>query len=130
MSCPMPPPSRLQPRLQSCRRKDGANENNAGKGGNGLQSVENGSLVFDSTLNVYWLADANLAADPQVRSELKATSLHINPDGSMDYPTAQAWVDLMRKCDQGKGYLGHNNWQLPVMPAKDPNCDSFTKVAL
>jgi hypothetical protein len=111
------------------RNDNGANENNAGKGGNGLQSVENGSLVFDSTLNVYWLADANLAADLRVRSELKATSLHINPDGSMDYPTAQAWVDLMRKYDGGKGYLGHNNWQLPVTPTKDPGCDSFNKAA-
>jgi hypothetical protein len=91
----------------------------------GLTPAGNGKLVYDSNLNVYWLADANLAADPQVRKRLGVSG--INASGTMDYPTAQKWVDALKHDNQGKGYLGHNNWQLPVTPIDDSTCSSNNK---
>ncbi len=44
----------------------------------------------------------------------------------MDYPTALRFVHAMNTIPcQGKGYLCHNTWQLPVTvtdPAHDPTC--------
>ncbi len=71
-------------------QKKGAKGNGA-HGTGGLQPLGNG-IVYDSTQNVYWLADGNLAADAQVREMLGATKLKINSDGSMDYTTALEWV--------------------------------------
>ena len=66
------------------------------------------------------LADANLAADPDIRAKLGVTG--INPNGSMDFATAQKWVAALNAYDNGLGYLGHNNWQLPVAPLQDSTC--------
>lgn len=94
---------------------------------NGLTPAGNGKLVYDSNLNVYWLADANLAADPQVRQRLGVSG--INASGTMDYPTAKKWLDALNDDNHGKGYLGHNNWQLPVTPIDDSTCSSNNKGA-
>lgn len=80
--------------------------------------------VYDANLSVYWLADANLAGDAQIRKMLGADKLNINSDGTMDYQTALQLVDLLNKYNGGKGYLDHNNWQLPVTPALDRTCSS------
>ena len=77
-----------------------------------------GQTLFDSILNVTWLADADLAAKQSFQVS------GINKDGSMDYPTALRWVHAMNALDHGKGYLGHNTWMLPTTPAFDPNCSS------
>ncbi len=79
-----------------------------------------GQTVYDTVLKVRWLADANLAGNPQMRETL-AAGLNVNPDGSMDYPTALRWVQALNE----KNYLGHSNWQLPVTPARDKTCSSF-----
>jgi hypothetical protein len=89
----------------------------------GLTLAGNGKLVYDSNLNVYWLADANLAGDPQARTMLGATKLKINADGTMDYQTALQWVQALNK----KAYLDHNDWQLPVTPIDDSTCSSNNK---
>ena len=43
----------------------------------------------------------------------------------MTWQTALNWVAAMNKFDNGpdkpQGYLGHNNWTLPLTPDKDPN---------
>jgi hypothetical protein len=87
----------------------------------GLTPAGNGKFVYDSNQNVYWLADANLAADPQVRNKLGVTG--INANGTMDYPTAKKWVDALNR----QSYLGHKNWQLPVTPSNDSTCSSNNK---
>ena len=89
----------------------------------GLEPMANGT-VYDANLGVFWLADANLAGDAQIRNMLGADKLNINSDGTMDYQTALQWVDLLNKYNGGKGYLDHNNWQLPVTPALDRTCSS------
>ena len=88
--------------------------------GSALQPMNNDQIVFDNNQNIYWLADANLAADPKMR-QLLAPKLKINPDGSMDYQTALDWVAALNNYGS-IGYLDHNNWQLPVTPALDPGC--------
>lgn len=95
-----------------------------------LTVVDHGLLVFDSDAvgiqqdgspsvpGVYWLADANLAA----RNNFGVSG--INPDGSMTWETALNWVAAMNNFDHGAGYLGHNNWTLPLTPDKDANGDA------
>jgi hypothetical protein len=75
-----------------------------------------GQLVNDSRLNVWWLAEGNLAA-----TQTFGVS-GINKSGSMDYQTALRWVQAMNAYN-GTGYLGHKDWQLPTAPVKDSHCD-------
>jgi hypothetical protein len=81
-----------------------------------LAPSADGQTVYDPNLKVTWLADGNLAG--------KQTFVvsNINKSGSMDYATAVRWVEAMNKADGGRGYLGHNNWQLPTVPVKDESC--------
>jgi len=45
----------------------------------------------------------------------------------MSYQTALAWVEAMNGYDNGKGWLGHHNWMLPMTPTDDPDCQSHNK---
>jgi hypothetical protein len=81
-----------------------------------LAPAADGQTVYDPSLNVTWLADGNLAG-----KETFGVA-NINRDGSMDYATAVRWVEALNKADNGAGYLGHNNWQLPTAPAEDASC--------
>jgi len=76
--------------------------------------------VYDPNQRVYWLSDANLAANATLRARLGVTG--IGPNGTMDYQTALEWINALNAYDSGRGYLGHNNWQLPVTPSTDPTC--------
>jgi hypothetical protein len=81
-----------------------------------LTARDGGQTVFDSRLNVTWLADANLPAKQTFGVP------GINKTGSMDYATAMRWVAAMNALDHGAGYLGHTNWQLPTTPSTDASC--------
>jgi hypothetical protein len=81
-----------------------------------LVPAANGQTVYDPNLDVTWLADANLAGKQTFGVS------NINKSGSMDYATAVRWVAAMNALDQGAGYLGHNNWQLPTAPSQDKTC--------
>lgn len=83
----------------------------------GIPTAASDQLVYDATLNVYWLANGNLAAKQTFGVS------GINNSGSMDYATAIRWVQAMNASSGGTGYLGHNNWQLPTTPVTDPSCD-------
>lgn len=87
-----------------------------------LGSVSAGlvTIVYDPNQGVCWLANANLAADPNMQTGLGVTG--INPNGSMDYATAEKWVAALNAYNNGSGYLGHNNWQLPVAALVDRTC--------
>ena len=86
----------------------------------GLTPVDNGQIVYDANQQVYWLANANLAADPTIRATLGVTG--INPNGTMTFTTALLWVKALNHANNGSGYLGHTNWQLPVTPPVDTTC--------
>jgi hypothetical protein len=90
-------------------------------------TVQTNGTVYDANQNVTWLADANFAASPDGQAILEAARItRVAPSGIMDYPTALRFVQAMNTIPcQGKGYLCHNTWQLPVMitdPAHDPMC--------
>lgn len=85
-----------------------------------------GQVVFDSNNQVYWLVDANFAASPDGRKIQQEMGLSgIGPNGTMDYPTAQKWVQALNAYNQGVGWLGHHNWRLPASPMKDPTCGAL-----
>lgn len=88
-----------------------------------LSPTDDGFLVYDSNQGVCWLMDANLAGNPVIREILGVTG--INPDGTMDYPTAVNWVNALNQFEGGRGFLGHNNWQLPDNPLDDSSCSSY-----
>ena len=78
------------------------------------------TIVYDPNQGVCWLANANLAAVPNAQASLGVTG--IDPNGAMDYVTAQKWVAALNAYGKGTGYLGHNNWQLPVAALVDKTC--------
>jgi hypothetical protein len=88
-------------------------------------NVNGGQVVFDMNNQVYWLADANFAASSEgqkIQGETGITT--INPNGTMDYLTALAWVQALNhvKWNGCIGYLCHRDWQLPVTPLTDTTC--------
>ena len=89
----------------------------------GLTLIERGAIVYDSNQGVCWLADANLAGDPALQATLGVSG--INPNGTMNWATALNFVNALNAYDGGRGYLGHNNWQLPDTPLDDSTCSSF-----
>jgi len=68
-----------------------------------LESRLGGQAVYDTVLNITWLADANFAATNSFGVS------GIQPDGSMNWFTAQSWIAEMN----ASNYLGYNDWRLP-----------------
>jgi uncharacterized protein DUF1566 len=100
--------------------------------GHGLVATQFDTIVYDSTQGLCWLANANLAGDPLVRDRVALASLNpdgstpvINQDGTMNWETALNWVAALNAYNNGKGWLGHKNWQLPTTPHTDPTCSQF-----
>lgn len=68
-------------------------------------------VLLDNQLQIYWLADANLAASNNFGVS------GINANGSMSWDTAQNFVTAMNNYNSGAGYLGINHWrQAQVTP--------------
>lgn len=71
--------------------------------GAALVSTLGGQIVNDTTNNIAWLANANLAAT----NTFGVTGININ--GSMNWYTAQNWINAMNAAN----YLNYNDWRLP-----------------
>lgn len=69
-------------------------------------------FLYDTTLNVTWLADANLAATEDFGVRF------IDPTGYTDADSALKWIGAMNATD----YLGFDNWRLPTTLQPDPSC--------
>jgi hypothetical protein len=99
----------------------------------GLAPVNWGTVVYDSNQGVCWLADANLAGNPEIRAKLGLPPVNpitgdgVNPDGTMDYATAVGFVKALNGYNNGQGFLGHSDWQLPSNPVADATCSSFNQ---
>ncbi len=92
----------------------------------GLTAQDGGQIVYDSNNRVYWLADANFAASAEGQKIAREMGVSgIGANGTMDYPTALQWVKALNRYDHGSGWLGHNDWQLPAAPMKDPSCGAL-----
>ncbi len=73
-----------------------------------LVSELGGTVVYDKTKNLSWIANANLAATNTFGVS------GIGANGAMSWSTAQSWIAAM---DTAK-YLGFSDWRLPVMNQK------------
>ncbi|HLW76356.1 MAG TPA: hypothetical protein VKS01_05210 [Bryobacteraceae bacterium] len=80
-----------------------------------------GLTIYDSANNITWLADGNLAASNRFGLPVCAGSNSqpcVNASGSMNYPSAAAWVAAMNAAS----YLGNSDWQVPTTPITDRGC--------
>ena len=77
-----------------------------------------GGLIYDTTLNITWLQNADLGA-----TERFGVTLSFPNSGLMEWPTANAWIQAMNTTD----YLGYSNWRLPTALNQDGSgpCDGF-----
>ena len=67
-------------------------------------------LIFDSTLNITWQQNANLASSNTFDLPIQSTGgIRISADGSMNWPGALMWIDAMNAVS----YLGYSDWRLP-----------------
>lgn len=67
-----------------------------------------GGLIYDSTLNITWQQDANLAETHSFGVQ------GIYSDGEMSWSTALAWISAMN----ASNYLGYHDWRLPTVTDK------------
>lgn len=82
-----------------------------------LVSRLNGAAVYDTDLNITWLADANLAAS----NNFGVTSgiiLSGSAAGQMNWNVAQNWIAGMNAAN----YLGYSDWRLPATAYPDATC--------
>jgi len=83
-----------------------------------LVPVLDGEALFDDDLDIIYLADMNLAASETFGVD------SIDPNGTMNWFTANSFVAAMNEFDGGKGWLGINNWRLPETVIPDPGCET------
>ena len=83
-----------------------------------------GGMIYDTTLNLTWLADMNFAktsgyAANGVAPESTYGSNTIWTDGSMGWEAANKWADNLV-------YGGFSDWRLPTLNSGDTSCsDNF-----
>ena len=82
-----------------------------------LLSRLGGQALYDTDLNVTWLANANLA----VSNTFGVGGINI--DGTMNWSTANSWINAMN-ADSGTGYLGYNDQRLPTTTQPDASCSN------
>ena len=71
---------------------------------------------YDTTLNITWLADANLAMTNQFGLALSNNAVDlrndvVSSDGSMTWAATNLWLSNLNSAN----YLGFNNWRLPTL---------------
>jgi hypothetical protein len=74
----------------------------------------NGAAVYDTDLNITWLADANLP----VSNSFNVTG--IAPNGTVSWNNAQTYIVAMNAAN----YLGFSTWRLPTTLQPDPSCST------
>lgn len=67
----------------------------------------NGAAVYDTDLNISWVADANYAM-----------TLGYDADGRMSWDVAQNWITTLNTLQ----YLGFDDWRLPTTLVPDNSC--------
>ena len=84
----------------------------------GLMAADGGQTVYDTDRNIFWLANANLAATNSFGISDFFGLSGINANGTMSWFTAQKWIRAMNTAN----YLGYNDWRLPTTLQPDPSC--------
>lgn len=75
-----------------------------------------GGLIYDTDLNITWLANANYG---------KGSSFDTSDgshDGSMTWQNAMAWAENLSYYDSVRG-VTYTDWRLPLTLQPDPSCD-------
>jgi hypothetical protein len=72
----------------------------------------NGTMVYDSDLNITWLADANYAATVYEKSYGQIGTI----DGKMEWAEAMQFAEDLE-------FGGFSDWRLPASMQPDPSCD-------
>ena len=91
-----------------------------------LQSRLGGLAVYDTDLNITWLADANLAATNSFGLARNVDlggfpgGSYINNFGMMTWGGAMKWIAAMNTAN----YLGYSDWRLPATLQPDASCGS------
>ncbi|MHB8623496.1 MAG: Lcl domain-containing protein [Sulfuricaulis sp.] len=73
-----------------------------------------GGLIYDTDLNITWLADANLVAS----NTFGVSGIPIGTAGFMTWAKDQSWISAMNAAN----YLGYNNWRLSTTLQPDTTC--------
>ena len=74
----------------------------------------NYQAVYDTDLNITWLADGNLVTS----NNFGVTGPGLFSGGDMNWSTAQTWIGAMNVAN----YLGYNDWRLPTTLQPDATC--------
>ena len=87
-------------------------------------------MIYDDTLNITWLQDANLAASNQfgiTTTNSQGYGIRIDSDkkGRMTWNTANDWIAAMNTSDNGSGYKGYSDWRLWSVPSAANICYGF-----
>ena len=90
-----------------------------------------GQVIYDTDLNITWVADGNLVLTNQFGLTLSNTLFDDTPNtvgsgGAMTWDNAQAWIVGMNNAN----YLGFNDWRLPNTPELDPSVTVMVIIAL
>ena len=70
-----------------------------------------GGMVYDTTLNITWLADMNFAKTSGY------TGTGVNANGSMNWAAAKVWADQLV-------YGGYSDWRLATQNPTDASCSN------
>ena len=92
-----------------------------------LVSRLNGQAVYDTDLNVTWLANPNLAATENFGVSGITTSGTLT--GIMNLETANNWVAAMNNFGNS-GYLNISNWRLPTTTVPDNGCTTMQGIPI
>lgn len=74
-----------------------------------LVSRADGTMVYDTDLDITWLADANYSM-----------SSGYDADGKMTWDETQTWIDTLNT----ESHLGFNDWRLPTTLVPDSSCSN------
>lgn len=89
-----------------------------------LLSRLEGQAVYDTDLDITWLANANLAATNTfgITQSLDVDPIagQIGSTGKMNWHTANTWIDGMNTAN----YLETNTWRLPATLDPDSSCNN------
>lgn len=78
-----------------------------------------GGMIFDTDLNITWLADANYAKTSGYAQTFQ--SLYILADGSMNWGEANTWANNLV-------YAGYTDWRLPTTLQPDASCGAQSNI--
>lgn len=91
-----------------------------------MVSEDGGQEVLDTTTNLVWAANANLAAtntfglsyNVNYGNDSYGNASEIYSNGTMTWSGAQLWIAAMNTAD----YLGYSDWSLPTTLQPDASC--------